>query len=135
MISSHVSYHGSAIAHLPTFESVRSALYRTRKSRLPVLPCRLEDIALPREHTHLNEQQFLCIDDGDVSRILMFGLTENLILLYEADIVYGDGTFYAARDLFRQIYTLHAMCHGATLPLVYALLPSKTEETYTRILT
>ena len=48
-----------------------------------------------------------------------------------------DGTFKTVPTLFRQLYTIHAMVgtgeNAKILPLVYALMTSKTEECYTRL--
>ena len=41
-----------------------------------------------------------------------------------------DGTFSVASRLFYQLYTLHICFRGFFLPLIYALLPDKTKDTY-----
>lgn len=43
-----------------------------------------------------------------------------------------DGTFKVTPSIFFQVYTIHVMYKDAVVPLVYALLPNKTEETYQR---
>jgi hypothetical protein len=47
---------------------------------------------------------------------------------------FADGTFKVAPNLFYQVYTLHAIKSNTIVPLVYALLPDKREETYRRML-
>ena len=47
----------------------------------------------------------------------------------------GDGTFKATPVLWSQLYTLHGAKNGYTVPCVYALLPDKRKETYTRLFT
>ena len=49
--------------------------------------------------------------------------------------VCGDGTFKATPVLRSQLYTLHGAKNGYTVPYVYALLPDKRKETYTRLFT
>ena len=62
----------------------------------------------------------------------MFTTTRNLTNLASADIIYGDGTFYTSTTQFTQLYTLHAMVYDVMYPLVFGLLPGKTEEIYDR---
>ena len=47
---------------------------------------------------------------------------------------YGDGTFKTVPHLFYQFYTLHGIQVKNSIPLLYALLPDKTEATYVRLL-
>ena len=41
-----------------------------------------------------------------------------------------DGTFSVAPDVFYQVYTIHGVIENAVIPLVYALLPNKTQEKF-----
>jgi len=43
-----------------------------------------------------------------------------------------DGTFKVSPDIFYQVFTLHVLVQGVTIPAVYALLPNKSKETYSR---
>ncbi len=43
---------------------------------------------------------------------------------------YVDGTFAVCPDLFYQLYTINGIINGKNLPLVYGLLPGKSEEIY-----
>ena len=45
-----------------------------------------------------------------------------------------DGTFDSVPLIYTQLVTLHALVDGTTIPCVYALLPDKTQATYTRML-
>ena len=49
-------------------------------------------------------------------------------------MLFSDGTFSTAPKLFDQLYTFHAEFQGHMLPLVYSLLPNRTEDTYVRTL-
>ena len=62
----------------------------------------------------------------------MFTTACNLTNLASADIIYGDGTFYTSTTQFTQLYTLHAMVYDVMYPLVFGLLPGKSEEIYDR---
>ncbi len=54
-------------------------------------------------------KNFLLRDSGvdQLGRILIFGTDDNLALLKNNEIWYGDGTFSVAPDLFYQMYTLN----------------------------
>ena len=38
-----------------------------------------------------------------------------------------------APDVFYQVYTIHVVIENAVIPLVYALLPNKTQNTYEKL--
>jgi hypothetical protein len=63
----------------------------------------------------------------------MFSTAENLHHLTACEKVLGDGTFKIAPTLFDQLYTLHGRVHGEMMPLLYALLPARKEDTYDRL--
>jgi hypothetical protein len=73
----------------------------------------------------------------DNDRILIFLTDVNLINLSNASFWIMDGTFKAVLMIFNQLYSIHASVGGAPncriLPLVYALMSSKSEEMYTRL--
>lgn len=52
----------------------------------------------------------------------------------ESDHWFVDGTFKSTPPLFYQVYTILAKRFGGVHPIVYALLPNKTESTYTNML-
>ena len=55
--------------------------------------------------------------------VFMFSTNNNLALIAEAPTLYMDGTFQIC-------LRLHAFKHGQQLPLVYFLLPGKTQAAY-----
>ena len=122
-------------ALLNGFKEVRSSMQRSRRKLLPPLPTDRADVVLPVEYQRSDRNEpFMIINDGAEDRILAFSTVNNLRALCNADVVFGDGTFYACPQHFSQIYTLHAVISDTMFPLVYAYLPSKTEETYVRFL-
>ena len=120
----------SVAARLPTYPSMKSALYRARSSRLPSLPKSREEIHIEgRWQLTLSREQFLIREDGEM---LIFATEENLRHLAEAETIYVDGTFEVCPRLFYQVFTINAFLHGQQFPLVYGLLPSKSRDSYNR---
>lgn len=121
------------IRQIPTFQSCKSMLFRSRGKMMPKLPTTPEEINLQDQWTQtLAHERFLLCDDRDEAgnRILVFATDANLQRLCASSTVYSDGTFYSCTSLFTQLYTLHADVEGTVFPLVFALLPNKTEATY-----
>lgn len=99
------------------------------------LPHTRADIVLPTDLKMTpNQDQFLLYDSGDTNRILIFSTRSNMLLLNQHRHWYLDGTFKTVPPLYEQLYSIHASVHGSILPLVYALLPNKREETYHHVL-
>lgn len=65
-------------------------------------------------------------------RILGFYTPEALNALYLCEIVGADATFKSTPKLFYQIWIIHGKFRGRFVPLIYFLLPNKSEETYKR---
>lgn len=128
-----------AASMLPSYTASQRAILRQRKRRdLPYANVTsLNDIAIPdvlRKTTRGND--FLLWDSGeaDESRTLMFGTTDNLLLLQENQHWFIDGTFKVSPTLFTQLFSIHALINNSAYPLVYVLLPNKTENGYERVL-
>jgi hypothetical protein len=81
-------------------------------------------------------ENFLLHDSGvdDPDRFFMFGTLDHVKLIGDAHI-FMDGTFDISPTLFMQVYTVHVLKHGRCLPVVYGLLPRKTQAIYTSFLT
>ena len=77
---------------------------------------------------------FLYFDSGKSdSRVLIFATLPALDLLSQSEICHCDGTFSVSPDVFYQVYTIHVVIENAVIPLVYALLPNKTQNTYEKL--
>ncbi|XP_076071644.1 uncharacterized protein LOC143043030 [Mytilus galloprovincialis] len=119
---------------LPTFESKRSSLYRTRNKLYPGIPNTRPRIQLEGKFRQTTSREpFLQAEDGDINKLLIFTTAENLRQLCTADTVYCDGTFYTAPPMFDSIFTIHAFVGTAMFPLVYSLLPQRDAECYIRL--
>ena len=64
------------------------------------------------------------------SKILIFATDASLQLLASSNHWFMDGTFKIVPELFFQLYTVHVLHNGHTIPCLYALLPRKEEATY-----
>lgn len=64
-------------------------------------------------------------------RMLLFATDECLALLKANVNWLFDGTFKSSPNAFYQVFTLHCLHANGAVPCVYALLPDKTQETYT----
>lgn len=82
----------------------------------------------------LKKESFIIHDSGvgDLNRILVSATQRNLNLLSRSKVPFMDGMFKVTPSIFFQVYTVHVMYKDAVVPLVYTLLPNKTEETYQR---
>jgi len=56
-----------------------------------------------------------------------------LLALYNSDYLVCDGTFETSPDSSCQLYTIHDYIRGEGVPLVWVLLPNKTQTTYAEL--
>lgn len=132
--------HVSAAAQgvLPLKQNLKRTIRDVRASGVGSLvqPHRREDIVLPASfQKSKGGADFLLFDSGpEASRILVFATRENLDFLASCPVWLADGTFKVAPSLFDQLFVLHGIRGGVTCPLVYALLPNRKTETYSRVL-
>ena len=123
----------NTVEQLPTFPSVKSSLYRARRKVTPKLPTTQQNIILEGQWIPTTTgEEFLLFDDGDNNRIITFVTSQNLIDLANAETLYCDGT---CPSQFHQIYTIHSRIDDQMYPLLFALLPGKTQAVYTQLLT
>ena len=95
-----------------------------------------QEIVFPEEYKITKEGElFLLFDSGPTEdRILIFSTARNLRLLASSENWFGNGTFKTVPHLFYQLYTLHGIQVNSSIPLLYVLLPGKTEATHVRLL-
>jgi len=135
LYNEEITQHAIAETHLfPSFPSLKSALYRHRKTTVPHLPNSLAEVKLEEPWISTSDgQPFLLFQDDDADKMLVFATVEQLQVLQASDTVYMDGTFSACPNLWNQLYILHARRGSTTFPLVYALLPDRRTTTYARL--
>ena len=74
-------------------------------------------------------ERFL-LHSGQGGKLLIFSADTELKTLSESEYIVCDGTFEMAPNSSCQFYTLHGFYGEEGLPLVWALLPNKSHETY-----
>lgn len=125
-------------SHLPSYTASQRTIGRVRKKagQPSAAVNSLGDITMPNAMVITTRgDNFLIWDSGadDASRILVFGTLQNLALLETNRNWFIDGTFKVSPSVFCQVFTIQALLGTAVLPMVYALLPDKTEHSYTRL--
>ena len=122
------------VAAKPTFRKVKSALYNHRRKMLPPLPRRLQEVTLEGTWAETSQgKPFMLANDGDEQKIVVFSTDENLEKLSASERIFMDGTFKVAPPFFTQMYTVHVQYLGQMIPVLFALLPCKTQEIYVRL--
>lgn len=123
---------------IPTFNSIKDSLYRARKRFLNtdlLSHTTTQSINIPE----VLAKNFLVCEDGDQEKIFVFATrTARNIVKNHKGTYFADGTFKVAPKPFYQLYVLHLDINSDKkrtniVPVIYALLPNKTEETYNRL--
>ena len=126
-------------SHFPSHDALRQSVKRIRRINLPAEPTSLEGLTIPNNmQKTLSGLDFLVRDStiGD-ERVLMFTTSANVSYLAQSPFWIMDGTFKTVPTLFRQLYTIHGNIGGSEnsqiMPLVYALMSSKSEGYYKKL--
>ncbi|CAM2701180.1 unnamed protein product [Rotaria socialis] len=61
-------------------------------------------------------------------------IPDKLTTTNETEQLLVDGTFKVTPSIFYQLYAVHVVYRNAVLPVVFALLPNKTQQTYRRLI-
>ena len=120
--------------------NLRQIIRRKRKAtnNSPPVPATIGELLIPNQLRQTTDQRtFLLYDSGfgDVNRMLIFSTDQFLQSLHDSEHWMCDGTFKVARNLFYQVYTVHALIRNNVLPCVFVLLPNKQHVTYSRMWT
>ncbi|XP_041372105.1 uncharacterized protein LOC121385473 [Gigantopelta aegis] len=111
-------------------------VYRHRRKVLPLNPQTRQDVNLEGIWTETTDgRSFMCVDDGEEEKILVFATDEMLDKMQEAETLFMDGTFYLCLSLWCQLYSIHCLVDDVMCHVAYALLPRKSKETYVRLFT
>lgn len=120
---------------IPQFQSIKDTLYRARKKFLVTDLLAYNDtqsVTIPE----VLAKDFLVCEDQE--KIFVFSTKTARRFMKKASSYYADGTFRVCPKPFYQLYVLHIDCNSDTkstniVPVVFALLPNKSEWTYTRL--
>jgi hypothetical protein len=111
---------------------VSKAIYRERKKGHPTLPKSRNDVHLALSSMSIEtskSEKFLQLNDID-NGVVIFSSYINLKCLCDVDDVFMDGAFKCCPKYFQQFCTLHGYKKGNYVPLVFMLLPGKSEVVY-----
>ena len=120
---------------LPTVSSLRRSIRHAREKENsdPSVPLSLSELTIPPQYQNTAKgDKFLLYDSKDDDRVLIFGTKKNLELLSNSTTWMMDGTFQTVPALFYQLYTIHGEIRDAYFPLVFGLLPKKSEAIYVK---
>lgn len=134
----HISKSTSSVP-MPSYKEKKDFLYRARKKYLQVKMTEfndLRDVEIPQ----ILANDFLLINDGEENKMLIFcsKMCRKAVNYLRNKQFFGDGTFKRAPKPFKQFFSIHVdlnSCKNYTniVPIIYALLPDKSEETYRRL--
>jgi len=123
---------------LPTFSEVQAQLSRHRQYQCTPVPdplnipealrTTLRGRELDESDPNYNEQFLLY--SGQEGRLLVFCARTELVVLQQSAYIVCDGTFEMCPNTAYQLYSLHGFYGGEAAPLLWALLPNKTQATY-----
>ncbi|CAC5384871.1 unnamed protein product [Mytilus coruscus] len=118
-------------------KSLTMAIYRERRKEYPNLPKSRDDGHNTMDVLELqtNKKESFCLINSKEHGIVILSFNSNFeALCTKASELFINGTFSYCPKYFEQLYTFHGFKLGHYLPLVFVLLPSKSEEIYTVLL-
>jgi len=130
-------------ARLPSTVALSRTIQRSRNRNNvpPPNPVTVDSLVIPSEYTlTLSNLPFLLYDsknneNWDINnRILIFTTNENLNILNDSEIWFADGTFKSVPNIYNQLYTIHGNIDCTVYPLIYILMCSKNENSYSEVL-
>ena len=120
------------LAHLPEAQNFVRLVNRAQNRRRPLNPNDLLDLEVvaPYDVT-IRNQNFPQYDSGphEKFRVIIFTTKRNIARLYASTMIFSNGTFKTASDMFVQLFTVHGLYKNHLFPLAYALTTSKDEVT------
>ena len=139
ILETQTNLSAAAVAMMPKCRSLQRTVERKRKlAGEPIAaPQTVVDIdILQRLRESSRGEKFLLHDSGadDPNRFFIFGTDDNIRLLQENRHWFADGIFKVSPHLFYQVHTIHVLCQGCVVPVVYVLMQNKTQQSYIRVL-
>lgn len=122
---------------MPSKDAMSKLIRRARKDiREDPEPQSWDEIVIPQELQKTASTEDFVLDCSEVGSDFLIILTTlgSMRRLCSSPIIIMDGTFKVCPKLFRQLYTIHGQVgnqdNKRMVPLIYALMSSKTEELY-----
>ncbi|CAF1224083.1 unnamed protein product [Didymodactylos carnosus] len=125
-------------AAIPSFESLRSTLYRHKENKnQPPTPTSLRNLCIPDKYEKLcTGENFL-----QIQRYVVLATEHGLRLLFNATEVHVDGNFKVApmsqaggTPLFIQLFSFFGLFHNKILPLAFVFFNGKSKKKYSKLL-
>ena len=120
---------------MPAVEICKRTIRNHRNPEFPIVPDRLDDLVIDGEWSEtLANSRFLLYDNGpeSQSRMVVF-VTDSQLRLLQANTWMMDGNFKLAPAKVLQLYVIRVPLGLITVPVVYALLQHKAQETYEKL--
>lgn len=132
IIHSELRISDNAEITLRDVNAFRRKINYARRSSYPKLPSTADDFhnALDAMDVKSNLGENLLFINSRSDKIVCFTTVTNLKALCEMRRIFVDGTFYSAPKQFTQVFTLHGLHDNVYMPLVFFLLPNKTQQIY-----
>ena len=109
---------------------MKHLIYSEKAANLPPNPVHVNDIIVIGQWGQTSNGQRLIIPGPANGNMLILATDSNIRTLAQCETWFIDGTFRCVPTLYKQLYTIHGTINGFSMPLVYALLQSKTVQTY-----
>lgn len=117
-------------AEMPTFQSVDSSLYRSRRGKVPPSPSSREELVIvsPYDVSNENVPFFqVSLHDND---ILIFTTESHINAISNVDTLFMDGTFKTVPQLYKQLFVIHDFVGQRLMPRVFVLMARKDVNSY-----
>ncbi|KAL8614056.1 hypothetical protein ACOMHN_026273 [Nucella lapillus] len=132
-VLANVQRQGGGDIEVSPFESVRSAVERTRSALVPPIPTTVEEVNIdgPWAETWLRDM-FLLRNVPEWG-IVIYATDQNIRQLERCETLYMDATFRVCPRPYVQFFTILGDVHGFIIPLVQVLMEGRTTGHYQQV--
>ena len=125
---------------IPSYTSIYQTFRNKRKLELEVMPKNANSLKELARHARISlknpwGEKFIYFHSGSEGPqiIIVFSTDRNVQLNGDSLYWQVDGTFKVAPTLFNQLFIIHLYVRSTLLPMLFTLLPIKTEDTYIKV--
>jgi hypothetical protein len=133
IIRQEIQIQGENLLKTNDLRNLAQSLFRERRKDLPKLPKNRGDVHNAFDVLDLNtnkDERFMARNSRETGIVIFTCVTNLKCLSDQIKDIFIDGTFKCCPKFFLQLYTIHGCENGNYVPLVFVLLPSKTEICY-----